>query len=82
MGNKPYNLAPPSLRWQPEAAAPADGVDDHGYCGGVTMVKDYVRIARDRQRESFVPLSHPPGHSQVDFGETILVIGGVIPTCG
>jgi len=24
----------------------------------------------------FVPLSHPPGHAQVDFGEALAVIGG------
>jgi len=51
--------------------------DEHGYDGGLTVVKDYVRIARGRQREIFVPLSHPPGHAQVDFGEAIAVIGGV-----
>lgn len=41
------------------------------------MVKDYVRLARARGRETFVPLSHPPGHAQVDFGEAVGVIGGV-----
>jgi hypothetical protein len=34
-------------------------------------VKDYVRIARTRSREAFVPLAHPPGHAQVDFAECI-----------
>jgi transposase len=43
----------------------------------LTVVKDYVRIARTRSREAFVPLAHPPGHAQVDFGECIGVIGGV-----
>ena len=28
-------------------------------------------------KETFVPLAHPPGHAQVDFGEAIAVIGGV-----
>ena len=42
---------------------------EHGYAGGYTVVKDYVRIARARSREVFVPLAHPPGHAQVDFGE-------------
>ena len=51
--------------------------DEHGFGGGYTVVKDYVRIARARGRETFVPLSHPPGHAQVDFGEAIGVIGGV-----
>jgi transposase len=50
---------------------------EHGYAGGYTAVKDYVRIARTRSREVFVPLAHPPGHAQVDFGECIGVIGGV-----
>jgi transposase len=50
---------------------------EHGYAGGYTVVKDYVRIARTRSREVFVPLAHPPGHAQVDFGECIGVIGGV-----
>lgn len=51
--------------------------DEHGYGGGLTVVKDYVRIARGRLRETFVPLAHSPGHAQVDFGEAIGVIGGV-----
>ena len=34
-------------------------------------------ICRSRGRETFVPLSHPPGHAQVDFGEAIAIIGGV-----
>ena len=50
---------------------------EHGYAGGYTVVKDYVRIARTRSREAFVPLAHPPGHAQVDFGECFGVIGGV-----
>src|SRR6202022_449715 len=28
------------------------------------------------QREMFVPLSHPPGDAQADFGEAMVVIGG------
>lgn len=51
--------------------------DEHGFGGGYTVVKDYVRLARARGRETFVPLSHPPGHAQVDFGEAVGVIGGV-----
>jgi len=30
-----------------------------------------------RQREMFVPLSHPPGHAQADFGEAFAIIGGI-----
>ena len=51
--------------------------DEHGYGGGYTVVKDYVRRQRARGRETFVPLAHPPGHAQVDFGEAVAVIGGV-----
>ena len=51
--------------------------DEHGFGGGYTVVKDYVRLCRARGRETFVPLAHPPGHAQVDFGEAVGVIGGV-----
>ena len=51
--------------------------DEHGFTGGITIVKDYICGVRQRQREMFVPLSHPPGHAQVDFGEAQAVIGGV-----
>jgi hypothetical protein len=29
----------------------------------------------------FVPLSHPPGHGQADFGEALVVIGGIEQKC-
>ena len=51
--------------------------DEHGFTGKVTIVKDYVSGWRQRTQEMFVPLMHPPGHAQVDFGEAIGVIGGV-----
>jgi transposase len=51
--------------------------DEHGYTGGMTIVKDYVHERRQRQREVFVPLRHEPGHAQADFGEAWAVIGGV-----
>src|SRR5918994_6685587 len=54
--------------------------DEHGYAGGYTVVKDHVRISRARGRETFVPLAHPPGHAQVDFGEAVATIGGVRQT--
>src|SRR3954463_1725267 len=49
---------------------------EHGFAGSYTSVKDYVRERRCRTREVFVPLAHPPGHAQVDFGEAVAVIGG------
>jgi transposase len=51
--------------------------DEHGFAGGYTIVKDYVRERRHRSREMFVPLVHPPGHAQIDFGEAMAVIGGM-----
>jgi transposase len=51
--------------------------DEYGYAGGYTVVKDYVRLKRVGMKETFVPLAHPPGHAQVDFGQCIGVIGGV-----
>src|SRR5258707_13458941 len=51
--------------------------DEHGYAGGLTIVKDYVLVRRQRLREVFVPLRHDPGHAQADFGEALAVIGGV-----
>ena len=51
--------------------------DEHGFTGKVTIVKDYVAGLRRRTQEMFVPLAHPPGHAQADFGEALGVIGGV-----
>jgi hypothetical protein len=34
-------------------------------------VKDYIALCRQRSQEMFVPLVHPPGHAQADFGEAI-----------
>ena len=51
--------------------------DEYGFDGQYTIVKDYVREHRRQTREMFVPLSHLPGHAQCDFGEALVVIGGV-----
>jgi transposase len=50
--------------------------DEYGYDGGITIVRAYVHEHRQRLREMFVPLSHEPGHAQVDFGEALAVIAG------
>jgi len=50
--------------------------EEHGFSGGYTIVKDYVRLRELRQRERFVPLVHPPGDAQADFGEAQVGIGG------
>src|SRR3712207_3234295 len=49
---------------------------EHGFTGGETIVKAYVRERRLQGREMFVPLVHPPGHGPADFGEAVAVIGG------
>ncbi len=51
--------------------------DEHGFTGGYTIVKDYLREQERRGREMFVPLAHPPGHAQADFGEAMVIIGGI-----
>jgi transposase len=50
---------------------------EHAYTGGYTIVKDYVRAATLRQQEMFVPLRHAPGEAQADFGEALVIVGGV-----
>jgi transposase len=51
--------------------------EEHGFTGGYTIVKDYVRTATLRGQEMFVPLMHPAGEAQGDFGEALVVIAGV-----
>src|SRR4051794_33686965 len=50
--------------------------DEHGYTGGLTVVKDAVRAWRRTHAEVFVPLAHPPGEAQADFGEAEVTLDG------
>jgi len=50
--------------------------DEHGFLGGKTVVKDAVRAWKQVHREVFLPLSHPPGEAQVDFGEATVKLNG------
>lgn len=50
--------------------------DEHGFDGGQTVVKDAVRHWKNVHRETYVPLSHPPGEAQVDFGEAVVDLNG------
>ena len=51
--------------------------DEHGYHGGkYTVVKDAVRAWKQSHQEVFLPLSHPPGEAQVDFGEATIQLAG------
>lgn len=52
--------------------------EEHGFSGQYTIVKDYVREHRTSHQEMFVPLAHPPGHAQADFGEAQVIIDGVL----
>src|SRR3974390_2963756 len=51
--------------------------EEHQFTGGYTIVKDYVRPGTLRGQEMFVPLGHPAGEAQADFGEAMVVIAGV-----
>jgi len=49
---------------------------EHGFTGGKTVVEDAVRAWRQMQQAVFLPLVHPPGEAQVDFGEATIRQGG------
>jgi transposase len=51
--------------------------DEHGFPGGYTTVKDAVRELKVATKEVFLPLSHPPGEAQVDFGFADAMVSGV-----
>lgn len=51
--------------------------EEFAFTGGYTIIKDYMRERERRGQEVFVPLAHPPGHAQADFGEALVVIAGV-----
>ena len=51
--------------------------EECGFTGGYTIIKDYIRERERRGQEVFVPLSHPPGQAQADFGEALVRIGGI-----
>ena len=49
---------------------------EHGYLGGLTIVKGAVRAWRLSTAEVLVPLAHPPGEAQADFGHAEVVLDG------
>lgn len=51
--------------------------EEYGFDGGYSSVKEYVREKKLASQEMFVPLAHPPGDAQADFGEALAVIAGV-----
>lgn len=50
--------------------------DEHGYTGGLTVVRDEIRRWKQAQAEVFMPLAHPPGTAQFDFGESKVIYRG------
>jgi transposase len=45
---------------------------EHGYKGSYATVKRYVNRKKEemkKRKESFLPLAHPPGNAQADFGD-------------
>ena len=44
---------------------------------GASSRKTTASTKKQRAQEMFVPLRHPPGHAQADFGEALAIIGGV-----
>jgi transposase len=50
--------------------------DEYGYRGSYSQVQTAVQSAKRYSKEAFVPLSHPPGHAQFDFGEATVEIAG------
>lgn len=50
---------------------------EHGFTGGYTVVKDAVRELTLGRKEVFLPLDHPPGEAQVDYGFATVTLAGV-----
>lgn len=50
--------------------------EEHGYAGGESIIREAVREYKQRTAEVFVPLSHPPGEAQMDFGHAEVVVAG------
>ena len=53
-------------------------IQSEGYEGGYTAVKDAVRELKRTTGEVFVPLIHRPGEAQMDFGEALVKMDGVL----
>ena len=51
--------------------------DEHGYRGCPSIVRAAVAAWKQRQHEAFVPLVHPPGQAQCDFGTARVEVQGV-----
>ena len=52
--------------------------EEHDFDGGYTVVKEVVAELKVLKQEVFVPLNHPPGEAQVDFGHALVNVDGVL----
>jgi transposase len=53
-------------------------IKEEGYQGKYTQVKEAVNQIKRYSREVFMPLIHRPGEAQVDFGEALAKVSGVL----
>jgi len=51
--------------------------DEHGYPYTYRTVCNALRKLRGQEKPLFMPLAHPPGQAQFDFGYAYAVIGGI-----
>jgi transposase len=49
-----------------------------GFTGQYTIVKDAVRALKKQSKEVFMPLLHRPGEGQMDFGQALVRMAGVL----
>jgi transposase len=57
-------------------------IQEMGYEGRYTQVKEAVKEIKRFRREVFMPLLHRPGEAQVDFGYALARVGGVLRKLG
>ena len=51
-------------------------LQEEGFAGGYTIVKDAIREIKTTRQEVFMPLVHRPGEAQVDFGQALVCMAG------
>jgi transposase len=51
--------------------------EEHDYQGCASIVRAAVAAYKQSQAEVFIPLLHPPGEAQCDFGHAEVVVAGV-----
>jgi transposase len=57
-------------------------IQQMGYGGRYTQVKEAVRELKRVKREVFMPLIHRPGEAQVDFGYALVKVCGILRKVG